>query len=66
MSLKSRSILSVILTGIWVNACEFFRNEVLLKKYWVDHYQSIGMTFPSASITGGQHAEDIPQARHEV
>jgi len=52
MSLKSPSILSVILTGIWVNACEFVRNEVLLKKYWVDHYQSIGMTFPSAPING--------------
>ena len=52
MNLKSRSILSVILTGIWVNACEFVRNEVLLKRYWVDHYQSLGMTFPSAPING--------------
>jgi predicted neutral ceramidase superfamily lipid hydrolase len=52
MDVKLRSILSVILTGIWVNACEFVRNEVLLKKYWVDHYQSIGMTFPSAPING--------------
>jgi hypothetical protein len=52
MNLKSRRILSVILTGIWVNACEFVRNEVLLKRYWVDHYQSLGMTFPSAPING--------------
>jgi len=52
MNLKLRSILSVILTGIWVNACEFVRNEVLLRKYWVDHYQSIGMIFPSAPING--------------
>jgi hypothetical protein len=52
MNVKLRSILSVILTGIWVNACEFVRNEVLLKEYWVDHYQSIGMTFPSAPING--------------
>jgi len=43
MSLKSRTVLSVILTGIWVNACEFVRNEVLLKRYWVDHYQSLGV-----------------------
>jgi ABC-type multidrug transport system fused ATPase/permease subunit len=35
-----------------VNASEFFRNEVLLKKYWVDHYQSLGMTFPSAPKNG--------------
>jgi hypothetical protein len=52
MNPMSRSILSVILTGIWVNACEFVRNEVLLKRYWVDHYQSLGMTFPSAPING--------------
>jgi predicted neutral ceramidase superfamily lipid hydrolase len=44
--------MAVILTGIWVDASEFFRNEVLLKKYWIDHYQSLGMTFPSAPLNG--------------
>ena len=48
----SQSILAVIVTGIWVNVCEFFRNEVLLKRYWVDHYQSLGMTFPSEPKNG--------------
>jgi hypothetical protein len=52
MNLKSRKIIAVILTGIWVNASEFFRNEVLLKKYWIDHYRSLGMTFPSAPQNG--------------
>ena len=52
MNLKSRSIIAVILTGIWVNASEFVRNEVLLKTYWVDHYQSLGMTFPSEPKNG--------------
>jgi len=52
MNLKSRSIIAVILTGIWVNASEFFRNEVLLKTYWVEHYQSLGMTFPSEPQNG--------------
>ncbi|MBM4270772.1 MAG: hypothetical protein FJ139_01235 [Deltaproteobacteria bacterium] len=41
-----------MLTGIWVNASEFFRNEILLKTYWVDHYQSLGMTFPSEPENG--------------
>jgi hypothetical protein len=49
---QSRSIIAVILTGIWVNASEFFRNEVLLKTYWVDHYHSLGMTFPSEPRNG--------------
>jgi hypothetical protein len=52
MNQLSRNILAVILTGIWVNASEFFRNEVLLKTYWVDHYQSLGMTFPSKPLNG--------------
>jgi predicted neutral ceramidase superfamily lipid hydrolase len=52
MNLQSRSIIAVILTGIWVNASEFFRNEVLLKTYWVDHYRSLGMTFPSKPLNG--------------
>ena len=52
MNAKSRSIIAVVLTGIWVNASEFFRNEVLLKTYWVDHYQSLGMTFPAEPING--------------
>jgi predicted neutral ceramidase superfamily lipid hydrolase len=44
--------MAVILTGIWVNASEFFRNEILLKKYWIDHYRSLGMTFPSEPRNG--------------
>ena len=52
MNLKLRSIMAVIFTGIWVNASEFVRNEVLLKTYWVDHYKSLGMTFPSKPKNG--------------
>ena len=52
MKLQSRSIIAIMLTGIWVNASEFFRNEILLKKYWVDYYKSLGMTFPSAPLNG--------------
>jgi hypothetical protein len=52
MNLQSRSIIAVILTGIWVNVSEFIRNEFLLKTYWVDHYQSLGMTFPSGPKNG--------------
>jgi hypothetical protein len=52
MNLKTRNIIAVILTGIWVNASEFFRNEVLLKTYWINHYRSLGMTFPSEPRNG--------------
>jgi hypothetical protein len=52
MHQHSRSIIAVLLTGVWVNASEFIRNSVLLKQYWVDHYQSLGMTFPSEPVNG--------------
>ena len=52
MNLQFRNVIAVIFAGIWVNASEFFRNEVLLKKYWIDHYQSLGMTFPSEPLNG--------------
>jgi predicted neutral ceramidase superfamily lipid hydrolase len=52
MNLKSRGIIAIILAGIWVNASEFLRNEILLKTYWVDHYKSLGMTFPSEPQDG--------------
>ena len=52
MNIRSRNIIAVILTGVWVNASEFIRNEILLKTYWVDHYQSLGMAFPSEPSNG--------------
>jgi len=52
MNLQSRNIIAIILTGIWVNASEIFRNEVLLKTYWINHYRSLGMTFPSEPLNG--------------
>ncbi len=52
MNLKYRSVIAVIFTGVWVNASEFLRNEVFLKAYWINHYQSLGMTFPSSPQNG--------------
>ncbi len=52
MYLNYRPIITVLLTGIWVNASEFFRNEVLLKSYWINHYKSLGITFPAEPQNG--------------
>jgi len=35
---------------LWINASEFFRNQVLLNGKWVEHFQSLGMTFPSTPL----------------
>ncbi len=50
MKLTLRDVVAVLLTGVWVNASEFFRNEILLKHYWVHHYRALGMAFPSAPL----------------
>lgn len=47
-----KKITAVFAAGVWINFSEFFRNELLFKSYWVDHYQDIGMTFPSGPING--------------
>ena len=52
MNLRYRSILAVVLTGIWVDASEFFRNEFLLKSFWIEHYRLLKMTFPSEPLNG--------------
>lgn len=52
MNQTAKNFLAIVLTGLWVNASEFFRNEVLVKSFWLEHYQSIGMTFPSEPLNG--------------
>src|SRR5271165_6599250 len=50
MKFTLRDVIAVLLTGVWVNAAEFFRNEILLKHYWINRYQSLGMAFPSSPL----------------
>ena len=52
MNSNSRSILAIVVAGLWINASEFLRNEVLVKSYWVEHYRSLGLTFPSTPQNG--------------
>lgn len=52
MNAKSRPVLATLVTGLWINASEFFRNEILLKSYWVDHYRALDLTFPSEPVNG--------------
>ena len=47
-----KSLYAILLAGLWINASEFFRNEVLVKSLWTGHFQSLGLTFPSAPLNG--------------
>jgi hypothetical protein len=43
----SKNFLAIFLSGSWIGASEFIRNEFFLKRLWLDHYRSLGLTFPS-------------------
>ena len=50
-SLK-KIILPILLAAIWIGISEFVRNEFILKSYWTEHYESMGLIFPSEPING--------------
>lgn len=45
-------ILPILLATVWISLNEFVRNEYVLKPYWTEHYQSLGLSFPDAPING--------------
>lgn len=52
MKTFKKTILPILLATVWITISEFVRNEFLLKSYWVNHYESIGLVFPSEPING--------------
>jgi hypothetical protein len=47
-----KTILSILLATIWISISEFVRNEYFLKSYWIGHYDTLGLVFPSEPING--------------
>lgn len=52
MKYLKTTALPIFIVGIWINISEFIRNEIFIKSYWVKHYQSLNLTFPSEPING--------------
>lgn len=52
MKLFKKIILPVFLATIWISISEFIRNEFIVKSFWTNHYQQIGLIFPSEPING--------------
>lgn len=52
MKFLKQTILPILLSTIWISISEFARNELFFKSYWIDHYQSLGILFPSGLING--------------
>jgi hypothetical protein len=52
MNFFKKTVLPILLATIWISISEFVRNEFLLKSYWTEHYESMGLIFPSEPING--------------
>lgn len=49
---RFRETLSVFLAAVWIGLSEFFRNDVLLKSLWMEHYEKMGLLFPASPVNG--------------
>lgn len=45
-------LVAIFGAGIWMNINEFVRNELLVKQIWVNGFNDIGLSFPSAPVNG--------------
>jgi hypothetical protein len=52
MKFLKKTIFPVLLATIWIGISEFVRNQLLLNSYWIEHYKSLGLVFPSEPING--------------
>jgi hypothetical protein len=52
MKTLKKTILPILLATIWISISEFVRNEFLFKSYWTDHYDKLGLAFPSEPVNG--------------
>lgn len=49
---RSREIIAVLSTTAWIGLSEFLRNQLWLLQIWVNHYHTLGLSFPAAAVNG--------------
>ncbi|MFN8206022.1 MAG: hypothetical protein U0T82_01245 [Bacteroidales bacterium] len=47
-----RTVLPIFLATCWIGISEFVRNSFILHSYWINHYQTLGQTFPEQPLNG--------------
>lgn len=52
MKFLKNTILPILFATCWISLSEFIRNEYLVKSLWVNHYQGLGLQFPSEPVNG--------------
>ena len=46
------TIIPILLSTIWISISEFVRNTFVLHDYWINHYGTLGISFPEEPING--------------
>jgi hypothetical protein len=52
MPFVRRTVLPIVLATAWIGFSEFARNQLLFASIWMEHYRSLGLTFPAAPVNG--------------
>jgi hypothetical protein len=52
MKILKNTFLPIFASTLWISLSEFVRNEFLVKTFWTDHYNRLGLIFPSEPING--------------
>lgn len=52
MKILKSTIIPILLATIWISISEFVRNEFLVQSFWTNHYESLGLVFPSEPVNG--------------
>lgn len=52
MGFFKKTVFPILITGIWINLSETIRWELLIKIYWIEHYQNLNLVFPNEPING--------------
>lgn len=47
-----KTILPILSATLLISVSEFLRNELLFKSYWTEHYENLGLVFPSEPLNG--------------
>lgn len=47
-----KTVLPVLLATVWISISEFVRNEFIAKSFWTEHYEKLGLVFPSEPVNG--------------
>ena len=50
MGYFKKTILPILLAGVWINISETIRWEFLIKSHWIEHHQKLGIAFPEEPI----------------